>query len=151
MCIASAHHRQGGATVGGHRRNTYSSSAGSSSETVKEQRVIRVRVPLDLHSVASSGAAAFALATPLRVRELLALAVREAIGNLAPQDKFARSMHRTLKGLSSGDYTLAIDGRIFADPETIVVCTGTADVRFFTSPRAVSGRVAARTPRARVR
>ncbi|HEY9084370.1 MAG TPA: hypothetical protein VIN40_00305 [Candidatus Tyrphobacter sp.] len=113
--------------------------------------MIRVRVPLDLGAVTRSGTAAFALATPLRVRELLALAVREAIGDLAPHDKFVRSMHRTLKGLASGDYTLDIDGRTFADPETVVLCAGTADVRFFTSPRAVSGMVAARTPRARVR
>ncbi len=113
--------------------------------------MIRVRVPLDLHAVASSGAAAFALATPLRVRDLLALAVREAIGDLAPQDKFLRSVHRTLRGLALGDYTLNIDGRTFADPETVVVCSGTADIRFFTSPRVVSGRVGARNRHERVR
>lgn len=96
--------------------------------------MIRVRVPLDLHAVARDGAKAFALATPMRVREILALAVREAIGALAPPDKFARSVHRTLKGLASGDYTVSIDGRLFADPETVVVCAGTADIRFFTSP-----------------
>jgi hypothetical protein len=95
--------------------------------------VIRVRIPLDLHSVASSGAVAFALATPLRVHELLALAVREAIGAAAPPDKFARSIHRTLAGLSAGDYTLNIDGRTFADPDAVVVCSGTVDIRFFVS------------------
>lgn len=97
----------------------------------KHSRVIRIRVPLDLHAVARDGAQAFALATPLRVREILALAVREAIGALAPPDKFARSVHRTLTGLSSGDYTVDIDGRSFADPDSVVVCTGTADVRFY--------------------
>jgi hypothetical protein len=93
--------------------------------------VIRVRVPLDLHAVASSGSAAFALATPLRVRELLALAVREAIGARAPHDKFKRSMHRTLAGLAAGDFTVDIDGRSYCDVETVVVCEGTADVRFY--------------------
>jgi hypothetical protein len=97
--------------------------------------VIRVRVPLDLHAVARDRNAAFALATPLRVRELLALAVREAIGALAPPDKFARSVHRTIKGLSAGDFTVDIDGRTFADPEAVVVCAGTANVRFFLRNR----------------
>lgn len=95
--------------------------------------MIRVRIPLDLG--AAAGEAVFALATPLRVRELLALAVREAIGQLAPQDKFLRSMRRTLNGLSAGDYTLKIDGRSFTDPDAVVVCGGTADVRFFVKER----------------
>jgi hypothetical protein len=90
-----------------------------------------VRVPLDLHAVAEGGSAAFALATPLRVRELVALAVREAIGMRAPHDKFQRSMHRTLAGLSAGDFTVDINGRLFADAEAVVVCEGIADVRFF--------------------
>jgi hypothetical protein len=102
-------------------------------------RVIRVRVPLDLHAVADGGSAAFALATPLRVRELLALAVREAIGMRAPQDKFARSVHRTLAGLESGDFTVVIDGRAFADADTVVLCEGSADVRFFVSDRRHAG------------
>jgi len=98
-----------------------------------------VRVPLDLHAVASDGSAAFALATPLRVRELLALAVREAIGYRAPYDKFLRSVHRTLAGLASGDFTVVIDGRSFADADAVVVCEGTADVRFFVSRRRRAG------------
>lgn len=94
-----------------------------------------MRVPLDLHAVASSGSAAFALATPLRVRDLLALAVREAIGARAPQDKFFRSMHRTLAGLAAGDFTVDIDGRTFGDTEAVVVCAGTAEVCFFVERR----------------
>jgi len=94
-----------------------------------------VRVPLDLHAVACGDSVAFALATPLRVRELIALAVREVIGTRAPCDKFARSMHRTLTGLAAGDFTLVIDGRTFADPETVVVCERIADVRFFSAKR----------------
>jgi hypothetical protein len=93
--------------------------------------VIRVRVPLDLHAVSAAGSAAFALATPLRVRELLALAVREAIGERAPVDKFQRAMTRTLAGLASGDYIVDIDGRSFSDGEVVVMCEGEAKVRFF--------------------
>jgi hypothetical protein len=97
--------------------------------------VIRVRVPLDLHAVSAAGSAAFALATPLRVRELLALAVREAIGERAPLDKFQRSMTRTLAGLAAGDFTVDIDGRSFSDGESVVVCEGEAKVRFFVNAR----------------
>lgn len=93
--------------------------------------MIRVRVPLDLHAVASGGSPAFALATPLRVKELVAYAVREAIGARAPQDKFQRSMHRTLAGLCAGDFCVDIDGRLFTDSEAVVVCEGTVAVRFF--------------------
>jgi hypothetical protein len=101
--------------------------------------VIRVRVPLDLHAVATDGSAAFALATPLRVRELIALAVREAIGARAPQDKFLRSMHRTLAGLAKGDFTVDVDGRQFADADVVVMCGGTANVRFFVGRRRRAG------------
>ncbi|HEY1977917.1 MAG TPA: hypothetical protein VGG89_15295 [Candidatus Baltobacteraceae bacterium] len=98
--------------------------------------MIRVRVPLDLHAVAADGSAAFALATPLRVRELLALAVREAIGSRAPSDKFMRSVHRTLAGLARGDFIVDINGRSFVDADAVVVCEGSADVRFFLTQRA---------------
>jgi hypothetical protein len=101
--------------------------------------VIRVRVPLDLHAVASGGSAAFALATPLRVRELLALAVREAIGYRAPYDKFQRSMVRTLAGLAAGDFTVDINGRHFTDGDAVVMCETTADVRFFATRRRSAG------------
>ena len=95
--------------------------------------VIRVRVPLDLHAVASGGSVAFALATPLRVRDLLALAVREAIGARAPRDKVQRSVLRTLAGLAAGDFTIDIDGRHFGDSEAVVMCESTVNVRFFTT------------------
>jgi hypothetical protein len=93
--------------------------------------VIRVRVPLDLHSVADAGSAAFAAATPLRVRDLVALAVREAIGLRAPADKFARSLERTIAGLAAGDFFVNVDGRTFTDPEAVVLCDGASVVRFF--------------------
>lgn len=93
--------------------------------------MIRVRVPLDLHAVATSGSAAFALATPLRVRDLLALAVRETIGARAPYDKFERSMVRTLAGLAAGDFVVDIDGRTFSDGNAVMMCEGAVAVRFF--------------------
>ena len=82
---------------------------------------------------------AFALATPMRVRELLAFAIREAIGARAPQDKFARTMMRTLAGLCSGDFCVDINGRLYSDSEAVVVCEGTVDVRFFLKRRHVAG------------
>jgi hypothetical protein len=97
--------------------------------------MIRVKVPLDLHAVAAGGSGAFALATPLRVRDLLAFAVREAIGMRAPTDKFSRSVARTLAGLAAGDFTIDVNGRTFSDADAVVVCTGTADVRFYLSQR----------------
>ena len=84
--------------------------------------MIRVRVPLDVHAVACSGSGAFALATPLRVADLISLAVREAIGMRAPSDKFARSLRTTLSGLQSGRFTVVIDGREYHDAGDVVVC-----------------------------
>jgi hypothetical protein len=93
--------------------------------------VIRVRVPLDLHAVSTTGSSAFALATPIRVSHLLALVVREAIGQRAPVDKFQRSMLRTLAGLAAGDFIVDVDGRTFCEGDAVVVCEETAAVRFF--------------------
>ncbi len=89
--------------------------------------------------MASAGSAAFAFATPLRVRELLALAVREAIGQRAPHDKYQRSMIRTLAGLAAGDFTVDINGRPFDDGDAVVVCEGEAHVRFFLNGTRNSG------------
>ena len=97
--------------------------------------MIRVKVPLDLHAVASAGSGAFALATPLRIRDLLAFAVRQVLGERAPHDKVARSMHRTLAGLAAGEFVVDVNGRGFADADAVVVCDGTADVRFFLNHR----------------
>jgi len=101
----------------------------------KRPLMIRVKVPLDLHAVAVGGSGAFALATPLRIRDLLEFAVREALGSRAPQDKFSRSIARTLVGLAAGDFIVDVDGRGFTDADAIVVCEGTANVRFFLSRR----------------
>ncbi|HEX4012972.1 MAG TPA: hypothetical protein VHX17_03670 [Candidatus Cybelea sp.] len=107
--------------------------------------MIRVKVPLDLHAVALGGSGAFALATPVRVRDLLSFAVREAIGTRAPRDKFSRSIGRTLAGLASGDFSIDVNGRSYTDADAVVVCEGTADIRFFLSQRR---RIAHRAHRA---
>lgn len=93
--------------------------------------VISVRVPVDLHAVATSGSAAFAFATPLRVCDLVALAVREAIGTRAPVDKFQRSLRTTLTGLEDGRFLLTVDGRLVARTDDVVMCTQTVRVQFF--------------------
>ena len=97
--------------------------------------MIRVKVPLDLHAVALGGSGAFVLATPMRVRDLLEFAVREAIGARAPHDKFSRSVYRTLAGLAAGDFIIEVDGRTFTDADAIIVCEGTADIRFSQQAR----------------
>ncbi len=97
--------------------------------------MIRVKVPVDLHAVSIGGSGVFALATPVRVRDLLHFAVRESIGSRAPYDKFLRSVRRTLAGLAAGDFIVDINGRYFSDAETVVVCEGTADIRFFLTTR----------------
>jgi len=97
--------------------------------------VIRVRVPLDIHAVGCTGSGAFALATPMRVRDLVSLAVREAIGARAPHDKFTRTLRTTLLGLASGRFTVDIEGRHFQDADEVVVCGDVVDVRFFLPAR----------------
>jgi len=44
-------------------------------------------------------------------------------------------VHRTLAGLAAGDFIVDVNGRGFADADAIVVCEGTADVRFFLNRR----------------
>ena len=48
-------------------------------------------------------------------------------------------MKRTLAGLAAGDFTVDINGRHFSDGDTVVVCAGTADVRFFITRRRSAG------------
>lgn len=85
--------------------------------------------------MAANASGAFALATPLRVRDVIALAVRETLGARAPQDKFARSMRTTLLGLSGGRFFVDIDGRHFTDADDVVVCRETVAIRFFLPSR----------------
>jgi hypothetical protein len=93
--------------------------------------MLRVAVPIDVSAVSRTASTAFALATPLRVGDLLAAAVTEALGPRAPQDKRDRVVRNTLAGLTSGTYVVQIDGRVYDDPDEVVVCSGTATLRFF--------------------
>lgn len=93
--------------------------------------MFRVAVPIDVSAVSRAASTAFALATPLRVGDLVEAAVLEALGPRAPQDKRERVLRSTIAGLVAGTYVVEIDGRLYADPEEIAVCAGTAAVRFF--------------------
>lgn len=94
--------------------------------------MIRVSVPIDLRAVVSNASTAFALATPLRLADIVASAVVASLGQRAPQDKRERAVRRTLAGLQAGDFVVEIDGRVFSDADDVVVCTGTISLRFFS-------------------
>ncbi|MBV8689860.1 MAG: hypothetical protein JOZ59_07135 [Candidatus Eremiobacteraeota bacterium] len=93
--------------------------------------MVRVNVPLDLSVVRSTACAAFALATPLRIDQIIALAVREAQGAKAPVDRIARCIRTTLAGFYAGHFFVDVDGRAFGDPRAVVMCERWANVRFF--------------------
>lgn len=98
--------------------------------------MIRVPIPIDVRAIASTACEAFALVTPLRVEQLLRLAVYEVLGTRAPQDKRERGVRTALDGLREGSFVIDVDGKIFDCPEDVVVCSGTATLRFFsTEPR----------------
>lgn len=99
----------------------------------KRRAVIRVPIPVDIGTVAATASSAFALATPLRVDELLRLAVYEALGGRAPQDKRDRSVAATLAGMRAGDFLLEVDGRRCTELADVVVCAGFATLRFFAT------------------
>lgn len=94
--------------------------------------MIRVSVPIDVNAVASNASAAFALATPLRIQDLVVHAVVQSLGPRAPQDKRERVIARTLAGLCEGRFIVEIDGRLYHDPHEVVVCAGIATLRFFS-------------------
>ena len=93
--------------------------------------MLRVAVPIDVSAVSQAASTAFALATPLRVADLLAAAVIEALGPRAPQDKRERVVRSTLDGFGSGEFVVEIDGRMYDDLDDVAVCSGTAMLRFF--------------------
>jgi hypothetical protein len=97
--------------------------------------MLRVNVPIDVDAVLRSDSAAFALATPLRVGELLTHAVLEALGPRAPQDKRERMVASTHAGLNDGAFILEIDGRIYEHCDDVAVVAGTATLRFFRRER----------------
>jgi len=95
--------------------------------------VIRVSVPIDVGTVAATDSCAFALATPVRIDRLLVLAVCEALGGRAPQDKRARSIAATLAGFAAGEFVVDVDGRIYRRPDAVVMCEQFATLRFFST------------------
>ncbi len=95
--------------------------------------MIRLPIPIDLGTVATTTSGAFALATPLRVDRLLVLAILEALGKRAPQDKRERSIRRALDGLRRGDFVVDIDGRLYRRPDDVAVCSGIVTLRFFST------------------
>jgi hypothetical protein len=97
--------------------------------------MIRVTVPIDVAAVQRADSGAFALATPLRVGELLTHAVLEALGPRAPQDKRERTIASTHAGLNDGAFILEIDGRIYEHCDDVAVVAGVATVRFYRHQR----------------
>jgi hypothetical protein len=97
--------------------------------------VIRVSVPTDIGTIAATASGVFAAATPLRVREILVLAVREALGERAPTDKVQRGIRATLAGFVAGEYAVYVDGRAFTNLDDVVLCAGVATLRFFVRAR----------------
>ncbi len=94
--------------------------------------MIRVSVPIDLNAVVRDASPAFALATPLRLADIVAAAVVVSLGGRAPQDKRERAVRRTLDGLHAGEFVVEIDGRVFSDAHEVVVCAGVIALRFFS-------------------
>lgn len=101
----------------------------------KRRGVIRVPIPIDVRTIAVTACGAFALVTPLRVEHLLRLAVYEVLGKRAPQDKRERGVRTTVAGLREGSFVVDVDGKIFARPDDVVVCSGTVTLRFFSTKR----------------
>jgi hypothetical protein len=97
--------------------------------------MIRVRVPIDVNAVLCADSIAFALATPLRVGELLTHAVLDALGPRAPQDKRERTIASTHAGLNAGAFILEIDGRIYEHCDDVAVVAGIATLRFYRRER----------------
>jgi hypothetical protein len=97
--------------------------------------MIRVRVPIDVNAVLCADSTAFALATPLRVGELLTHAVLDMLGARAPQDKRERTIARTHAGLNDGSFCLEIDGRIYEHCDDVAVVAGIANLRFYRRER----------------
>jgi hypothetical protein len=97
--------------------------------------VIQVTVPIDVGTIARTGSSAFALATPLRVDELLVYAVHIALGERAPQDKRERGVRTTLAGFAAGRFVVDVNGRIFDRPDEVVVASGVVTLRFFSTER----------------
>jgi hypothetical protein len=97
--------------------------------------VIRVPIPIDIGTIAKAASGTFALATPIRVDELLVAAVHQALGERAPQDKRERGVRAALAGLAAGRFVVDVDGRMFDRPDAVVVASGVVTLRFFLAER----------------
>jgi hypothetical protein len=98
--------------------------------------VIRIAIPIDVGTIASTRCQAFALATPLRLAEILRMAVCEALGPRTPDDKLERSIDATIAGFDARKFVVDVDGKLYDDSEAVVLCAGSATLRFFsTEPR----------------
>jgi hypothetical protein len=97
--------------------------------------VVRVAIPTDSATVVATGSAAFSFATPLRLAELLKIAVSSTIGSRAPVDKLERSVRAVYAALMAGECVVDVDGRTYGCLDDIVMCGREATLRFFaTSP-----------------
>ena len=130
--------RDGGRGVG--RRRGEGSDIASRFPRIRQEALprhanapcmIRVRVPIDVNAVLCADSTAFALATPLRVGELLTHAILEALGPRAPQDKRERAIAVAHAGLNDGAFILQIDERIYEHCDDVAVVAGIVTVRFF--------------------
>ena len=99
--------------------------------------MVQVAVPIDLVTAVSARANVFAGATPMRVATLLELAIARVLGRHAPRDRRERALGVAVAGLRDGTFRLHVDGRFVTDPEAVVVCSGSATLRFFTHRPAI--------------
>jgi hypothetical protein len=100
--------------------------------------MVRVAVPIDLATAVTAGATAFALATPIRAATLLELAIARVLGRRAPLDKLGRAFDAAVSEMRAGTFRLHVDGRWVDDPDTVIVCSGCATLRFFAHRPVVS-------------
>jgi hypothetical protein len=128
----------------GRRRRCWGSGIASRFPRIRQEALppranapgmIRVRVPIDVNAVLCADSVAFALATPLRVGELLTHAVLDALGPRAPQDKRERMVASTHDGLNAGAFIVEIDGRIYEHCDDVTVVAGIATLRFYRRER----------------
>jgi len=94
--------------------------------------VIRVPIPIDVGTVATTASSAFALATPIRIERLLELAIVQ-VGARAPSDRRERELRTARAGMRDGDFIVEIDGRSYARLDNVAVCAGTVTLRFFAT------------------
>jgi hypothetical protein len=136
--------RGGGGCDDGRRRRACGSDIASRFPRFRQEALppranapamIRVRVPIDVNAVLCADSIAFALATPLRVGELLTHAVLDALGPRAPQDKRERMVASTHAGLNAGAFIVEIDGRMYEHCDDVTVVAGIANLRFYRRER----------------